>query len=194
MPNGDLQKMLDEWVYNVKGTLEKALDNLKDDLMSDDESTSETAANEASAILDWLCLSTPSLSDEERMRRAGDVIKNTFLSKSEQLAALQRITHSTGRRRGRPRTETCQYAIRALTLHLATARSWREIALEITGCKHRRPNPEERSCVPCGNSIRAAAIRLEKFLSSKSLLPRAPRRLELDKMSSSEIERVWSER
>jgi hypothetical protein len=85
------------------------------------------------------------------------------MSEKEKVATCQRVAQSTGRRKGRPRIES-QYAIRALTLHYATRLSWRQIALKLKGCTHTRPTPNERSCVPCGEATRNAAMLLAKFL------------------------------
>ncbi len=45
------------------------------------------------------------------------------------------------RGRGRPRTRAND-AIRALTLHVSTTKSWRQIAMEVYGCEH--------ACTKCG--------------------------------------------
>lgn len=96
------------------------------------------------------------------------------------------------RGKGRPRDESSQHAIRSLTLHLATPSSWREIALIVRGCNHKRPRPTERSCKACGEAIRQSAFRLQTFLKSKGLMPDIPRRAELDRMTRAELERLWS--
>jgi hypothetical protein len=71
-----------------------------------------------------------------------------------------------------------------------TAMSWREIALIVKGCSHKRPNPE-RSCYPCGDAIRAAVGRLEQFLRGLGCHPEFPRRVDLEKMSYAELERLF---
>jgi hypothetical protein len=98
---------------------------------------------------------------------------------------------ASGRSRGRPRDEASQHAIRALGMHLATPRSWREIALAVKGCKHWRPRPGERSCDACGDAIRKSAERLKKFLKSKGCDVSMPRRVELEAMSIAELRKLW---
>jgi hypothetical protein len=113
------------------------------------------------------------------------------LSEDERLAAMLRTGRSTGRRRGRPRNETSQHAIEAFTWYLATPLSWHEIAVKVKGCKHPRPNPKQRSCRPCGDAIRDAVGRPEKFLKSKGYHPNLPRRVELGRMSPTGLKRLF---
>ena len=117
-------------------------------------------------------------------------LQDEDLSPADRRTAALRAGRSTGRPRGRPRDETSQQAIRALGLHLATSMSWREIALEIRGCNHDRPNPE-RSCEPCGEAIRNAATRLEALLKKIGYDFTFPRGRELDEKSRLEILRLW---
>lgn len=121
------------------------------------------------------------------------------------------------RKRGRPRTMH-EYAIRALTMHLKTPKSWRRIALEVKGCTHvcphcrrkkgkpeecgfklqggcptcgmkKRTKPEiEQSCYACGDAIRDAVGSLVKFLHSKGLYP-THRKEDLAKLSPAELHR-----
>ncbi len=184
-------KLFNRWVYDLQGVLERHLDTLKDDLSSDDDRVRQQASNAASEILDWLHLPVPALSPDEQVQRALSALSDPMLSANQKLRAAQRAARSTGRPRGRPRTETAQHAIQALTLHFATPLSWREIALSVKGCNHKRPNPE-RSCEPCGEAIRNAATRLQSFLRSighdLSAIPRAAR---LDPETCSQLARMW---
>jgi hypothetical protein len=175
MSGDDLDQFIDHWVYEIDGVLRRQLDNLKDDLRSDDEGVRKQAESEADEILDWLLPAPAPLTDAEKLQRVKQVIANERLSTSERRTAATRALRSTGRRKGRPRDSTSQQAIRALTLHLATPKSWREIALEIRGCNHKRPHPTERSCAHCGD----AAGRLDSFLKSKGYHPNVPRRIEI---------------
>jgi hypothetical protein len=61
-----------------------------------------------------------------------------------------------------------------LSLHYGTKLSWREIALTVKGCNHRRPNLE-RSCESCGDAIREAAGRLDTFIISLGFSPETER-------------------
>lgn len=159
----EIIQFVNRWLYNIELVLRERLESLKDDLGSDDNRIREQASGEACEILDWLIPPSPPRSHAEQLQRLEVALKNEDLPPAERLTAALRAGRSTGRPRGRPRDETSQQAIRALGLHLATSMSWREIALEIRGCKHRRPNPE-RSCEPCGKAIQNAANRLESFL------------------------------
>jgi hypothetical protein len=153
------------WRYGIQHALQNRLESLRDDLASEDEGIRKVASADADEILNLLHPPLPPLSTEAKLKQVAAVLSDETLSQEERLAAAQRAARSTGRRKGRPRTETTQHAIRALTLHLATTLSWREIALEVVGCNHKRPNPE-RSCIPCGEAIRNAVNRLEALLKS----------------------------
>ena len=183
-------QFINRWLYDIQRVLENRLDMLKDDLRSEDERTAEQAGNEAHKILNWLYRPSPPLSQEEQLSRVAAVVANDKLSAEQRLAAVLRASRSTRDRKGRPRDETSQLAIRALSLHNATRLSWREIALAVRGCKHQRPNPE-RSCIACGESIRQAARRLQKFLVSIGYNSNFPRGLDLDKASQLELGRLW---
>jgi hypothetical protein len=187
----DLTELLNQFVYDIRAILQCALDNLRDDLDSADARKEKQAANEAAEILGWLFPpSDGSLSVEAKEQQIRDLINDRTLRRKGRLAAIVRIARSTGRKRGRPKTDTAQHAIRAFTFHLQTKMSWREIALTVKGCKHKRPNPE-RSCCPCGDAIRDAVGRLERFLRRKGLHPEVPRRIDLERMSIRELERLW---
>lgn len=177
-------------LYDIQHVLDNRLEVLKEDLRSDDEATAERASEEVSNILDWLYLPPMPLSKEEQLKRVAAAIADGKLSTDQRLAAVVQAGRSTHSRRGRPRNETSQLAIRALTLHRATGLSWREIALVVRGCKHKRPNPE-RSCEACGESIRQAAIRLQRFLLSLGYDPDFPRGTDLDPASRSQLQRLW---
>ncbi len=83
-----------------------------------------------------------------------------------------------------------QLAIRALSLHYATPLSWREIALAVKGCNHKRPNPE-RSCFSCGDAIRDAAGRLETFLKSIGHDLDFTRGRDLDEETQAQLLSLW---
>jgi hypothetical protein len=188
----DIANLLNRWAYDIEGILRRALGALRDDLLSEDEDKAELAAKAAEEILDWLAPSQKrALSDEDKLRLIRDI--DMARPAREQLSAIERIKRSTGRRRGRPRSETSQHAIHALTLHLATPLSWREIALKVKGCNHHknRPHPDQRSCPPCGDAIRDAVGRLETFLRTKGYHPEFPRRIRLDRMSHDDLKRLW---
>jgi len=164
-----------EWSYDVTRILLDRLSGLSEDLDSDDKPTRDHAAQEAEQILGWLLPPPDPLTTAEKWRKIDSISRDDPRS----LQALSQLARSTGRPRGRPRTDTSQHAIRAYSLHLGTSLSWRQIALKVKGCNHKRPNLE-RSCAPCGDAIRDAVGRLEKFLKSKGYHPTLPRRVELD--------------
>lgn len=185
----DFTELLNRCVYNVEHILKSALASLIDDLTSENENTAELAERTAEEILDWLAPSPKrALSAEEKLRRIQEIVLDEKMPVQAQLSAVAAVNRSTGRRRGRPRSETAQQAIRAFSLHLATPMSWREIALHVKGCNHGRPNPE-RSCVPCGDAIRDAVGRLEAFLRSKGYHFTFSRRIDLDRMSTDDLKR-----
>ena len=186
----NLAEFASRWLYSIQHTLQNHLESLRDDLASDDEQVRKRARDEAGEILDWLHPPLPPLSTQERLERVTTASGNEALSDEEKLAAVERAARSTGRRKGRPRTETAQHAIRALSLHLATTLSWREIALDVKGCKHKRPNPE-RSCVRCGQAIRNAATRLETFLESIGHEFNFKRGVDLDPKTGAELMKIW---
>lgn len=188
--NDEVLRFINDWLYDMGRALRDRLETLKDDLHSDDEHAREQATEEAAKILNWLYLPPPPLSSEEKLRRVTAASNDEKLSPTDRLAAARRAIRSTGRARGHPRTETAQQAIRALTLHYATPMSWREIALHIRGCKHKRPNLE-RSCDKCGDAIRDAAGRLEEFLKSIGHNCNFPPGRELDENSRIELLRLW---
>jgi hypothetical protein len=188
---GHASAFIDKWVYDIGHMLWYQLEALKDLLDSEDKHTREHAAKEIHDILGWLYEPPGPLYPEERLRRTRDTSNDESMSVQDRLAAVRRVARSSGRPRGRPRTETAQHAIRALYLHLATPLSWREIALTVKGCNHRRPNPAQRSCVACGDAIRDAVGRFERFLRDKGYHPEFPRRVELDRMSPTDLKRLF---
>src|SRR2546430_434308 len=114
----DVSTFLNRLVYDVDRILRSALDALRDDLESENEDTAGRATKDAEEILDWLYPPTPEMSAKELLKRAADAMNNQELSEAEQMDALRRAARSTGRPRGRPRTETAQHAISALSMHL----------------------------------------------------------------------------
>jgi hypothetical protein len=185
----DVNAFVTHWVYDIRQTLERELDSLKDDLRSDDEHAQQQAARVASKILAWLLPAPEAISEEKRLLRFQEAMK---IADPKQLKiAVLRAARTTGRRKGRPRDESSQHAIRALTLHIATEKSWREIALELRGCTDKRPNPSERACIPCGETIRKAAERLRSFLKAEDLYPQMPDRKTLMRMSPADLKCLW---
>jgi hypothetical protein len=160
---GEVDKFIFQFLYDIERFLRRELDALKEDLCSDDDEVRKPAEEKVVKISNWLFPPLPPLSEEERLQRTEEALGDKSLTPSERLKAIRRLARSSGRRRGRPWTGTAQHAVLALTMHYATKLSWREIALAVRGCKHERPKPE-RSCKTCGDSIRDAAGRLEKFL------------------------------
>ncbi len=183
-------QFVNRWLYNVELVLRDRLESLKDDLGSDDDQIRGQATEQASEILDWLMPPSHPLSHSEQLQRIQAALLDEDLSPADRRTAALRAGRSTGRPRGRPRDETSQQAIRALGLHLRTSMSWREIALELRGCEHTRPNPE-RSCEPCGASMRNAATRLQSFLKSIGHDFKSPDGEELDEQSRVELRRLW---
>jgi hypothetical protein len=178
------------WLYSIQHTLQNHLESLRDDLASDDEQVRKRARDEAWEILDWLYPPPPPLSKAAQLQRVEAALKDQKLSDEDRLAAVRRAGRSTGRARGRPRTETAQHAIRALSLHYATPMSWREIALAVKGCKHKRPKLE-RSCYACGDAIRDAAGRLENFLISIGHDLDFTRGRDLDERTLAQLIELW---
>jgi len=164
-----------KWSYDVTRILQDQLAGLHEDLDSEDKPTRDHAAQEIHDILGWLLPPRDPLSAKEKWEKIDGISRDHPRS----LEAIRQLARSTGRPRGRPRTDTSQHAIHALSLFLGTSLSWRQIALKVKGCKHKRPIPE-RSCAPCGDAIRDAVGRLEKFLRSKGYYPTLPRRVDLD--------------
>jgi hypothetical protein len=152
-------------------------------------------------------------SEDEEVRReaaqeVSEILEWLFLSASR-------------KGRGRPRT-AAQYAVPALVLHLTTPKSWRQIALELRGCKHfcpacgrrrgkpleggfsaqkrcakcglvKRTKPEpEHSCFACGDAIRDSVGHLAKFLRRKGLYPTLPRRKDMEGLSPAELEKLFA--
>jgi hypothetical protein len=174
--NDEVDAFIYRYSHDVDSILRDYLENLKDDLRSEDAPIRAQAEKLADQILDWLLPPLPPLSAQARLSRAQQAANDPTLTDEQKALAVARAARSTGRRRGRPRTDTAQHAIRALTLFYARGHrkgetskanpsTWREIALGVKGCNHRRPNLE-RACEHCGDAIREAAGRLEKFLIS----------------------------
>lgn len=186
-----LAGFVSRWVYDLRRVLESHLDGLKEDLYSDDEETRDRASEQVTQILDWLYPPLPKAAPTDTMQSIARVMADETLSPKERVAAVRRAARSTGRRRGRPRTNTSQQAITALSMHYATNMSWRKIALTIRGCKHKRPNPE-LSCRHCGDAIRDAAGRLENFLKSIGWTLDFPPGRELSELTQSDLLKLWN--
>lgn len=178
--NGEVDALIYTWLHDIQRWLMNCLDNLKDDLGSDDAAINARARTEAEQIMAWLFPPPPPLSAQERLRRAAAAAADPTLTEEQKQLAACRATRSTGRKRGRPRNETSQLAVRALTLFYAKGfqpgqshnhgGTWREIARQIKPCNHEGRN-EHRSCRACGDAVRDAAGRLEDFLISIGYRP-----------------------
>jgi hypothetical protein len=188
----EILQFINGWVYNVDAYLRRNLDSLKDDLASDDEGVKKNADKQAENIFCWIAPPLPPLPASARIERAEAALSNESTTAEEKIAAAQRVMRSTGRSRGRPRDETSQYAVKALALHYATQLSWRQIALEIKGCNHslHRPNVN-LACEPCGEAVRAASQRLEKFLKSTGFDIDFALGKTLNEPSRQELLRLW---
>jgi hypothetical protein len=200
MSNG-LIEFYNRWLYDMGSKLRGRLETLKDDLRSDDEDIRKHATEEADEILDWLYLPPKPLSDAEQLQRVEEALKDGKMSAKERLAVVRRAGRSTGRAKGRPRDETSRLAIRALGLHLATGMSWREIAMKLKGCDHKRPLPARQkprkrnpalSCDDCGEAMRVAVYRLRSFLKQLGFEEEdVPLGKDLDEESRMEILKLW---
>lgn len=179
-------ELVNRWVYDVERILKRALQDAVDRLRSCDEKTAELAEQDIAEILDWLLPPPKPISKEAKLQKIKELCSDSTILTEKKTALIEKVLHSTGRPKGRPRTETAQHAIQAYSLHLATPLSWREIALKVIGCRHDRPNPE-RSCICCGDAIRDAVGRLENFLKRKGYHPNLPRRIDLDNNAASEV-------
>jgi hypothetical protein len=165
----DADAFVYRWLFDMRAFLERQWEALTYDLESGDKETRETAERNMRDIEAWLYPARAPLSEESKLERTRLVMENGSLSVEEKMAAMQHIARSTGRPRGRPRTETAQHAIAALSMHYMGF-DWRGIALEVKGCNH-KGRDEGRSCKPCGDAIRDAACRLETFLRRRGWLP-----------------------
>ena len=192
-------QFINDWLYDIERFLRRRLDALKDDLESDDGKTQQAASKEAERILDWLDPPLPPRSSSARLERAKEVSQSNELSIEEKVAAVGRALRSTGRRRGRPRDETSQLAIRALGLHLA-GMSWREIAMRLKGCAHTQPMPPMQrarkrnpnlSCEYCSEAIRNAAFRLRRFLKQLDYPSDLPDGKSFSEESRRELLELW---
>lgn len=169
---------LRDWLYegSVRRTLAWELEGLKADLDSENPESRQVAITEIEDVLAWLYPPPEPFSAEERLRQSVEVLTDESLTPAERLSAVRRTARATGRKRGRPRTDTAQHAIEALELHLNEPLSWRQIALKVKGCAH-VGTKADRSCKACGDAIRDAVGRLEKFLRSKGYHSKLPRRI-----------------
>jgi hypothetical protein len=191
---------INRYLYDVERLLRDHLDTLKEELLSEDEQTSQKASKQAEMIMEWLSPQPPPLSALQRLAVASGIDQNNELSELEKNAAISRAMRSTGRRSGRPRDETSRLAVRALGLHRATAMSWREIALKLKGCSHKQsPPPRQRarkrnptlSCEECGETMRIAVVRLRRFLKGLGYEEHFPLGTQLDEESRIELDRMW---
>lgn len=151
---------MDRWVYDLERTLRSRLDTLADRLDCEDAQVEQQAEKEADDILSLLYGPVKSESREERQRSIEQELVKSGLPPARIKALAKRESRFTGRAAGRPR-ELGPNAIRALTLHLTTAKSWREIALEVKGCNH--------ICSACGR------VKTKPFVAGKQVRRSQPK-------------------
>ena len=116
--NGEVDALIYTWLHDIQRWLMNCLDNLKDDLGSDDAAINARARTEAEQIMASAVPPPPPLSAQERLRRAAAAAADPTLTEEQKQLAACRATRSTGRG-GRPRNETSQLAVHALTLFYA---------------------------------------------------------------------------
>jgi hypothetical protein len=162
------------WLYTIEGVLKRHLENLKDDLLSDDERTRNRADRMAGRILDRLYPPLSQPTDAQKVETASKILADDTITPAIRLKAVSRVIRSGGRGRGRPRTDASQHAIHALTLRYSTQATWPQIAYQVKGCKHKGAQ-EHASCSACADAIRSAANSLESFLFTIGYKPDRPR-------------------
>jgi hypothetical protein len=128
----DLTLLLNSFVYNIERRMMDVLDGLKDDLCAEDESFRRGAHHRALEYCDWLFGPPTPASKEERQSAIEKALLGTGIPAAQARSIAKQGSKVTGRTSGAPRT-TGRQAIRALTLHLTTSKSYREIALTIKG-------------------------------------------------------------
>lgn len=188
--NDDVLQFMFRWGLDVRSYLQQLFARCVEELESENETTRSEASKRMDVVLDWLHPPLPPLSVEERNRRASSALADESLSPDQRAIAARRALRATGRHQGRTRDETSQHAIDALTLHDATGLSWRRIAVLLRGCTHKRPN-RELSCESCGESIRQAAFRLEKFLKSTGFDRTFAKENPLDQETQKRLLELW---
>lgn len=197
----EVVQFINHWLYDADRFLRNRLESLKDDLTSDDSELQSQAAKEADEILDWLLPPMPALTAIEKVDKASWIRQQENISEEDKEIAIARVLSSTGRRRGRPRDTSSQFAIRALGLHLALGMSWREIAFRLKGCSHERPLPPHQrprrrnpniSCEACGEAMRIAVFRLKDCLSSLGFQSSESIMKHLDNESRLELLKLWN--
>jgi hypothetical protein len=206
-PGSQVDSFLNRWVYDVRGTLSRRLEGLKDDLLSADVDTRATAEDEAVKLLDWL--HPPVSGDGAERERIEQALIMAGVPPARRKVILS--ASGTGRKAGRPRTMNLD-AIEALSMHLKTDNTWRRIRYDLKGaCEHRcakcrdvprqvdtrgvirarmpncpechlpiRPDTKRQSvCFRCVDALRSAVGELEALLKERDLLPTLPRRADL---------------
>jgi hypothetical protein len=124
----------DKWEYNVERTLRNRADELKDDLISDDDQVRTAAEAEIDQILAWL-LPPLTMEQIDEAKAVGQQRLDELLVSQGYRAGSASIAGI--RKRGRPRTRG-RKAIHAVQLHLVAGKSSREIVLEIDGSCQKR--------------------------------------------------------
>jgi hypothetical protein len=146
---------------NIESKLRRRLTYLREnDLVSDDMSTVRRAERQVKIIEAWLDPPRPRPTDDEKITILRNILANESIPASERVREVGRLSRSSGRGRGRPRTETSQHALDALTLHRLTSATWAEIAFRVKGCPHKGAG-KDASCNSCADAMRDAAKRLE---------------------------------
>jgi plasmid stabilization system protein ParE len=182
----DLDAFVEHWLYDIERILKSRQNELRENLPSADKEAAKRAMSEIEKIESWLKPSTESEAAKEKLQRIRAVLEDGSDSPEKRLQAIHDLSRSARKTRGRPRDKTGPYAIRALTLSLATDKSWRQIALEVKGCDD--PHPEGLSCEKCKEAVRNAVNRLQEFLRRIGGNPKFPSHKELSRMSKAQLD------
>ena len=150
MDTSDLTSFIDYWVYDIERRIYDYRDSFKEDLDAHDDAIRRLAEDKVSECCEWLCEPTQPVTKEERQKLIEESLKARGIAALQARAIAKQGSKVTGRSPGAPRT-TGRQAIRALTLHLTTDKSYREIALMMKGqCEH--------VCPTCGDAKRPEMV------------------------------------
>jgi hypothetical protein len=147
------------YLMDAEAILRRRLANLPEEARSEDPEIAEDAMEEAEQILRWLPVEPSSIPEE----RADAIMADKSRPLEERIKALQRAAKATIVR-GRPRsTDSLLEGNRALLLRYGLGWSWRRVALEVGGCRH-KGREQDASCKACGQRVRKSAERLQRVL------------------------------
>jgi len=150
MDTSDVTSFIDYWVYDIERRIYDYRDSFKEDLDAHDDATRTLAEEKVSECCEWLCPPTEPGTREERQKYIEESLTARGFTASQARSIAKPASKATRRAAGAPRT-TGRQAIRALTLHLTTDKSYREIALMIKGqCEH--------VCPTCGDAKRPEMV------------------------------------